>query len=758
MRWFVAVFVALLALVSRARAQAESVLLVERLLVTSGISGHFADPVCRDGETLAPAPFGPHSAAIAARAAEAGTFLFDTGGFAAPHGVGRFAVDHDPASVAELAHELGYDAMALGARDLQMPRPALLAVTRELAARGIPTLATNLRCEGSASEVCANVVDAEDPLFVVESGAERIAFLSFLDPETLASVAADHVQGLVLFDLEDSVRESVRLARAQGATIVVLSVDNGSGARALSDALELAEGLPEDAKPDLLLAARAGNSVLFTRPAGFRPSVAAAPPGRGAEIRIRRSEVIHGIEALVTPIPPADAPSPAIARFVERIGPSYCEALGHALPGAHLARPMDATGLAELLAGALRDRTHSEVAVLNRGLVDRRVAYPAGATLTSSDVHLGVQFDGAMVTATVDAVWLRDLARLAAGRPDALLLGVTISKPGAADEKVRVNGRDLDLRARYRVVTLRFLSQGGDHVLPPGPDWQEVPGTTLRHALLDYLAEPRTQDPRETLRDPAAHLEWSLDAKLDGSVGGTSISNPADYPDAQFDRPSSLAFGGALQLDFGARSNRFEWANQFLARYRTTRNSDGTTTEGDDLISYRTSAYALAWHVRNPRIYVPDPFAETYFETEFTVPSGDPYRHVMLRPTAGFRFTLESHVSIRFHAGGEFELMDPTVPASPGGGGVLSITPWPLINAGGRTLVLSGTFDYFASHPDVARQAIRGLLDLGLRLRTYFGISFTATLYAVKEGQDPMSVAFNALANLRLGYFARTQR
>ena len=74
------------------------------------------------------------------------TFVFDTGGLFAPHGVGRFAMDFAPESLVTLVQGLGYDALAFAVKDLQTARTPFVLLARALGYAGVPYVASNLHC------------------------------------------------------------------------------------------------------------------------------------------------------------------------------------------------------------------------------------------------------------------------------------------------------------------------------------------------------------------------------------------------------------------------------------------------------------------------------------------------------------------------------------------------------------------------------------------------------------------------------------
>ncbi|MCA9535460.1 MAG: hypothetical protein KC593_17325 [Myxococcales bacterium] len=753
---------------TRAPRDLASLPVAARLVVTSGVGGHFTEPVCSDGTTLAPAPFAriaPHLETLRALR----PFVVDTGGLLAPNAISMYAATRAPDTYAQLIAELGYDALTFGEGELSAEREPLLEALWALRRRGVPTVASNLRCDPSvpaAAALCAVLVDAEDGVPMVQRGTDRIAFLTFLAEDAIQRATPGRSDGLRLTPVSRAIGPAVRAARARGATLVVVVVDDGYGAAAAARALTIARGLEEADRPDLLIAANAGSELLFARPVNFRPAVAAAPPGGGARVDVRRNEEARTLDILVRPLDPAPSPAGAITGFIERFGATYCEAWGHNLPGGRLGEAVDGAGLLALGAGIVRERTGAEVALLNRGLLDPSWTPGERSHLRASDVHVAIQYDEPLVTAVVPGSWLREVARRGAARPELLALGLTITNANASGESIKVNGRPLELLGHYQVTTLHFLARGGDGLLPALPSHSEwVPvadaDANLRSVVLAYLEQPDDTDPRERVEDPADSPEWVYGVDGNVNFGGSSVQNRASYDDSQLQRANTATFG--VQLDGRANSStpHYAWDNALSLRYQLTRtaDSDGRYVEGDDQIRYRTTARWRRFRVAAAAWYVPEPFLEGYVETEFSQPAARDFRHFLLRTTVGARFTLTSLLSFRFNAGVEVELLDPDRNALPGAGFVVTLDPWTIFETARQKVTTSFQADWFVSDLGGAnRRILRGTFDLAVAMNPRFALAMTLQLFGVRAGTDSFAYASNVTASARVGWMGRGLR
>ena len=150
-RGCIAALVASLVLGASARAAAQRDVLA-RVIATADVDGHLGIPVCDGNADLAPHPRALYTYALVrqARAADQ-PLVLDAGGLLGQGGVVRFAAEHDTDGLAELVLSLGYDALAFGARELEAPRSRVIPLAEALRARGLPFVASNLRCRGSAA-------------------------------------------------------------------------------------------------------------------------------------------------------------------------------------------------------------------------------------------------------------------------------------------------------------------------------------------------------------------------------------------------------------------------------------------------------------------------------------------------------------------------------------------------------------------------------------------------------------------------------
>ncbi len=710
--------------------------------------------------------------------------VIDTGGLLTPQGVARYAAQERPSSLAVMVERLGYRALAFGLNDLAAPRPGMSAVIRELRERGIPMVASNLRCTAATRELCDLLVDASDGPSIQEVAETRMAVLAVLRENARSLVAPDRAEGIVIESPADTIVRLTRIAREQGADIVVAVVDSGVS----GGVVELASSLPADARPDLLLVS-GGAELLFARPRTVQPVIVGAPGDDAVEVLIREADVTRdGYDMIARPLEGRGITvGEPVLDWIDRIGRSYCDAWGTPLAGGRLSEPLDGDGMLELATSIIRTVAGADVAVLNRQVLDTGWRPAQRGALTESDVYVALEYDEPLQIADVDGDWLKQLARNAESSHALVTSGLTWTGSGSSID-VKVDGQAPESRAHYRVVTIRFLAAGGDAALPSLPHggrWQSLDDETLRTVVLDYLRRATDQDPRRAVPDPANTLQWIFRASADLSFSGSSIDNPRRrctlttppqecmdglvvnmagatvpaYTTSLLNRSDTLTFGVMIDLAADAAAPDWTWQNAVNLVYRTAwvnGSNGGSFAEAADQIRGRSTLSWRGLRRGSDQWYVPDPTVDLFIESELTEPSDRQWHWFLVRPTAGVRLQLLDKLQLQLSGGFQIQPFDPQGYVEPGVGATLTLTPWDIMKLEERYARLSFTFDYFlADLANTNRSQLRGQLDASFDLAGPLALVLTLRVFVQgEEGQD-VGAAIDATAGLRLGYLGR---
>lgn len=796
------VLLATLAVVAPARAQ--RIQTIARVIATSDVDGRFARPICDRGDDLRASDHAAFTYALHRTARDPDQpMVVDMGGLLTPHGVARYAAAERPSSLAVMVRDLGYRALGFGLNDLAAPREGMLNVIRELRERGIPMIASNLRCGEEAAALCELLVDASDgPSMHVVNG-RRMAVLSVLRTNATDLVAPDRAGGVHFDPPKETLERLTRLARDQGAEFVIAIVDAQIAGGPIALATELGDSRNS---PNLLLVS-GDDDILFARPSTVRPVLVGTPTQDAVEVRIRESnEIRDGYEMLAQPLEGRGITvGEPVLDWIDRIGESYCAAWGRPLAGGRIAADEEMTfdAMLELVARIMRERTGADVAVLNRQALDGRWRPAHADALTASDVFIAIEYDEPLEVAAVNDTWLTRLARAAQDGGRFVTPGLTWTGTGAAT-RVKVGGHATEGRASYRVVTIRFLAAGGDGLLPAlpsGSSWEIVPSggqgdddetATLRNVALDHLQEPSDEDPRQALGDPDATLEWIFRADADLTFAGSSIDNPqrrcpfdpldpppdasvtcdpmsglvvdaegnptGAYSTTQLTQSDVMTFGFNLDLAANAAAPDWTWQNTGSVLYRTAWTETAQTfTEAADQIRARS---ALSWRgLRRGDAelwYLPDPTVDLFIESEITEPDNRDYHWFLTRPTLGFRFQLRDKLQLQLNGGFQVQLFDPEREVEPGVGATLTLQPWDLLKVESRFARLGFTFDYFlADLGDDNRGALRGSLDASYDLAGPLALAFRMELLLQHERNQDVGAAVSITAGIRLGSLGR---
>lgn len=781
-----------LAAVSPCRAQAPgTVRTIARVIASSEVEGRFVRPVCDRDDTLIPSDHAAFTFALQRNAADPDRpMVIDTGGLVSPHGVARFSAQRRPRALARMVRDLGYRALALGLNDLAAPRRATTDVVRELRAHGIPMLASNLRCDARAEAFCRELVDASDGISMHRVHGRRMAVMAVLRPTATGLISAERAVGIHLEDPVATIARFTRMARAQGADIVLAVVDD----HVEGGALGLASQLPLDARPDLMLAS-GQDDLLFARPQTVRPVIVGAPENDGVEILVRESlEMRDGYEFLAQPLEGRGiSVAEPIRAWIDAIGRDYCEEWGRPLAGAPLAEPIDVDQMMLLVGRILREAAGADVAILNRQALDTRWIPARAGSLSASDVYIALEYDEPLQVADVDERWLKRLARNAADRGTLVTPGLTWTGTGQ-ELDVQVGGHAVESRARYRVVTIRFLAAGGDEAaLPPLGHlgrWRALGEASLRTSTLEFLEEPRDEDPRGALPDPDDTLEWRFRADADLLFSGSSIDNPRQrctdemrasepercdaegfvttdgaripaYDATQLSLADVITFGLNVTLAADAAAPDWTWQNSGSFLYRTAwtepRGSTGSAfVEAADQIRARSTLSWRGLRQGDDQWYLPDPTAEIFVETEFTEPAGRGYHWFLTRPTAGFRFQLADKLQVQINGGFQVQPLSPERQVEGGLGATMTLAPWDMIQLDRQFARLGFTFDYFLAFSDeLARGTLRGTVDAAFDLAGPLALTVQTNVYLQHQSAQDVGAAISVSAGIRLGYLGR---
>ena len=750
-----------LALCWAGRTAAQADAQVTRLIVSSGVAGRLAHPVCAGGETLRPSDFARSAAALTWQPAlRERPLAFDTGGLLAARGPTNYALREQPKQLANLVAELGYAALVLGVDDLGARRTDLAAVVQALRDLAIPVIASNLRCGARAKEFCAALVSVDDPVWLHDDGKAKVALIGVMPRQAFLGLSPARARNFSLADPLDTMLAKTREARERGAELVIVSLDAWRDPDAAASALSLVRGMPEEERPDVMVVSTLGAELLSARPASVRPVIVAGPPGGLLEVHLSPASMGAGHALDARPLHASSSAPPPLLDWMAEIGPEYCRRWAMPLPSRRrVARPRSRQQLLNLAANVMLTTSGAEIAVVDGALVDQPWSPLQPRGVSRSDIEMAIARDEPLVVAEVDRRWLKKVyrelrrRRKAAGPDSSSLLRLHgVHREG---RKLHVGWRRASSRARYRIVATRHAAQTR---LRKGPRWRPVAEPRLRSAILRYLSH--ADDPRAPeLASPDHYVEWR--ARVDSEVqsAGTAIRNPRSYDSAQLDRKQSATLGGRASMLL--EGNHADWVLRFrtTARYQSTRvfGDEARISEGDDLITSELSARWSRLRARYASRKVPDLYAASYLESEFTLPEDRSYRHMLFRPTVGLSFMALYELELRVQSGFEMQLKDPEGRARPGAGVELLLDDWEIIDRDDDLVELDAQLNYFVTGlGGSALQTLRASFKTRIELERRFDLRFQVNLYGEHRQGEPLAVAVNVSVGLGLTWYTRS--
>jgi len=737
-----------------------------RIAVTAGVNGQFSGLQCGEG-----AASGAVLSTVAGQLAnESGALVIDAGDLLGAAAVTRMVVAHDATALATAIQAAGYRALSVGHRDLSGDRATFLSASRALGTRGVPHVLSNLRCEGAGAPLCEVVRDASDPPVVLDTPGGRVGLVNLVAPEALEGIAADRRAGLTLEPLDEALPREVRRARDAGATRVIVTLDPRAQ-HELTQALSLANSFEAGQGPDAF--------VVHDLPRGVTSLEATTSGVPVVSARVGGALVIEpGAARMVRHAAAGTAPE-AVTGFVTATRTHLCSTMGRAMAGGRLEAPLEREGFTHLLLDVIRERTESEVAIINRSAVRAPEGlFPVQGSVTPLTLSAAMPFSDTLQRVRMTGKQLKDFLALprAAGF---IVRGVT------TEGGTKVNGRAIDDALQYTVVTTGFIATGGDGGLGvPATAFTTFGSQSIQESFTSWLEVPRSGNILTAPVDPATQVRWVIRSTTDLTFSSTTIrGNPLigaagmeslQYGDPQLSRAQSVNLRFDTTLRFDADHPRYTWDNE--ARMRYGRASQVATPsvavpnpastgfiENLDLITYNTSL-TWRWFTGARRWYMPLPTFLGYVETELNgppSPRNPDFHHLLLRPTLGLRFELLERMTLNVTGGvnwAEVLAADTVAGSSPEFAIVTTLTarPGTLFTMGTRPIEGGFSVDYTVSDPgDTQGQVVRASGRLSLPLFNPLALTLGYDLFARRSSATDWGLGHDATIGLRLA-FTRT--
>lgn len=400
-------------------------------------------------------------------------------------------------TVVTLFDSIPLTASALGNHEFDYGQDTLRARIRQAS---YPILSANLR------DTLGNVPPWIRQDTLVQRGALKVGIIGISTIETPKTTRAINVTDLRFIDPAPVVSERARALRARGADVVVVTGHVGgfcnAGKPCEGEIFDMVNRLTE--RVDVVVAGHS-HSYINMRLRGV-PIVQARSRGEAIDIvdlavgdtaghasgdingwRVINAQVVDVMSDTI----PADPQAARIARAaVDAVAGIIAQPVGTILTDMRRDGPQYALG--NLVADAMREATHSDIAVMNNGGIRANLLAGAANFGTLYEVQ---PFGNTLFTLTVRGSDLRAyLARLVAGTGvRAHVSGVALRYDPArpADDRltdVKVGGKAIDPRRTYTITLNDFMVTGGDGLGLAGVALETKPANIVDlDALIAYI-------------------------------------------------------------------------------------------------------------------------------------------------------------------------------------------------------------------------------------------------------------------------------
>lgn len=655
-----------------------------RLGVFGDLDGHLFDPNCRENRTGAANLahlVGDIERARAAWQQEAGIPMpvVGIGDVLGTGAIGRFILGAEDRGAAEFSRTLARINPALigiGNGELSVPPAQFHRYLNAARAAGLHVGTANLACEATGAVACAGGPDQSRR--IIDVGGLKVGLYTLQYDDLAAKVEAEHLAGLEFTDPADATYDAIKDLRDGGAELIVAVVHRGGHGAPEEELLQMAEvlrgdvdlivsdGVPSGSKLPRVLRVGEGRktttvvSVLAGRTRWYEVDLALSADGHIDDATVHA----HAATAKT-------APDPAARTWLLETRTAYCAKWSKPIGSFQLARPMSFADFRSLVLHVMREAAGADVAFINTGAFETRHAFPLAGNITLDDLNRIFRFANKVVTYKISGEELEGY--LAAdpgedgGKRDLSFVGAEVRD----DDTLYVNGRRLDYRLNYRVVTIDFLAHGGDGTIEPVQDTELVragAATLLMEHLQRWLAQ-HSGKPMKTpskafasLWDkPLWRMRWDTRTELSDSRYG----NPAGYQDVRLTNLNAVNLN--IFADIGLRMNtrNHGWSNRLLVDYSQTKGADTSfdppaeyTFVNSDELRGETS-YEFRWlrdTLLGRKWWAPLLVAYARLRTEVDVPAAQKYRQFDIEALGGAAWEL-GPLELRLSVGLNRELL-----------------------------------------------------------------------------------------------------
>jgi len=598
-----------------------------------------------------------------------------------PDAFGRFVLTKGKPGAEMLAgwlRAVDYELVALGNQDFYAAPDRLRAYLEAGVEAGLVFSAANLDCESKEEGLCPFLEPERYRVF--ERAGLKIAVFSVIHGDLAEDVPPINLKGMKVADPVKRAKEVAAEAREAGADLVFVLSHLDHSETSPRGALELARALPG---ADLIIAngftTREGE-----RGIGVIRFADGATPIVGSDLFGQHLGIVHltvaqeGDRWKVKSVdsaeidPSAVIPEPVIRGELADLRKSYCADWDKPVGRGKLQKPMSAADFEQYLMEIMRHQTKSELAFINRGLVNPRTVFPLEGSITRHDFFSGLPHRNEVYTFELNVEELTKLCAAMAQEKGATGDVRLLQRGLECGDAIKVNGRALESGESYTAVTVEYLAKGmlgyfrdqakKMELFRPDPE-EDAPvlGQMARGFLSGPRfsgAEPEPVDLGANFADLAGRLRWTFSGTLNFNLADTSIDNDPAYGESQLTRDEFIALKGEVRGKLGASSSFHAFFAELLTKYAKSSTNQADFVESEDLTTFNLLYKLNALRSAKSGWYVPALYIEGQAETEITKPDERDFHHLELTGTLGARFTLLPTLEAKVGVGVRHEVLD----------------------------------------------------------------------------------------------------
>ncbi len=584
----------------------------------------------------------------------------------------------------------GYGLIALGNQDFYAVAQRLAAYLKGGKDLGLDFSAANLDCK-TKKGICKYIGAGPGRFKMFQRDGLNIAVLSVIHADLAKLVGPGRLDNIQVEDPAQRAKEVIEAARQAGADLVIVISHTEHAETSPRTTIALARAIPD---ADLVIANaftvnkddRGIGVIRFSD--GASPIIGCDLMGEHlclAQLEAKKTGGRWRVSNLSNQeLNPSSAkPDEQVRKEIEEYLKDYCSKWDKPVGKGKLARAMNPDDFRRYIMEIMRASSKSELAFINRGLVDESVVFPMKGHITRHDFFAGLPHRNKLYTFGLKGKQVNALCKKllkekqVSGKTRLEHLGLSCGK------KNRVNGRLIDPNDTYTAITIEYLAAGvlgyfdpkKIHMKPfmqQGFDHQPILGQVARK----FLSSPRFQgdnpeliDPDQNFSDLSRTLRWTFFGGLNLNLSDTAIYNDRAYDQSQLARDEFMALKGEIRARIEANSRIHGLSIDARLKYAKSSTADGPWIESEDLTTVNAVYKLKSFRDANSGWYVPMPYLESKLETELTKPQDDPatteidegrsYHHLEVTATLGTRFKLLQTLEAKAGFGLRDETLDP---------------------------------------------------------------------------------------------------